>query len=86
MVERGLCDVDGLLDNRHVEDGQNVPELRVAVGLQPGPEMVGKSSSPYSVLVGYKGVVSLEMEDLFTCHVEAGAVTSIDALEATISK
>jgi sugar phosphate isomerase/epimerase len=36
-------------------------------------------------MTGYDGYVSLEMEDL-TMSVEAGLRTSIDALEATISK
>ena len=41
----------------------------------------------FSVLsmMGYNGDVSLEMEDL-TMSVEAGVVTSIDALRQTISR
>jgi len=36
-------------------------------------------------MMGYDGYVSLEMEDL-TMSVEAGLLTSIDALNQTISK
>lgn len=36
-------------------------------------------------MMGYNGYVSLEMEDL-TMSAEAGLVTSIDALNHTISK
>lgn len=83
-IERGLCDVDGLLDNRHVEDVAERTWNYVAVGCGKDLQWWKEFFSVLS-MVGYKGVVSLEMEDL-TMSVEAGVTTSIEALEATISK
>lgn len=83
-IERGLADIDGLLDNSRVEEVATRTWNYVAVGC--GHDL-GWWKEFFSVLsmIGYKGVVSLEMEDL-TMSVEAGVVTSIEALNATISK
>lgn len=75
---------DGLLDNRHVEDVAERTWNYVAVGCGKDLQWWKEFFSVLS-MVGYKGVVSLEMEDL-TMSVEAGVTTSIEALEATISK
>ena len=83
-IERGLADIDGLLDNSRVEDVETRTWNYVAVGC--GHDLAWWKEF-FSVLsmTGYKGVVSLEMEDL-TMSVEAGVTTSIEALNATISK
>lgn len=83
-IERGLADIDGLLDNSRVEDVATRTWNYVAVGCGHDLKWWKEFFSVLS-MVGYKGVVSLEMEDL-TMSVEAGVVTSIEALEATISK
>ncbi|MFV0529569.1 MAG: sugar phosphate isomerase/epimerase family protein [Lachnospiraceae bacterium] len=83
-IERGLCDVDGLLDNHRVEDVAIRTWNYVAVGCGQDLKWWKEFFSVLS-MTGYKGVVSLEMEDL-TMSVEAGVTTSIEALNATISK
>ncbi len=83
-IERGLSDVDGLLDNRHVEDVADRTWNYVAVGCGKDLQWWKEFFSVLSML-GYHDVVSLEMEDL-TMSVEAGVVTSLDALRATISQ
>ena len=83
-IERGLCDIDGLLDNSKVEDIETRTWNYVAVGCGHDLQWWKEFFSVLS-MIGYKGVVSLEMEDL-TMSVEAGVRTSIDALNATISK
>lgn len=83
-IERGLSDIDGLLDNSRVEDVKNRTWNYVAVGCGHDLKWWKEFFSVLS-MVGYDGVVSLEMEDL-TMSVEAGVTTSIDALQATISK
>lgn len=83
-IERGLCDVNGLLETKPVTDSENRTWNYVAVGC-------GKDLQWWKVffsvchMVGYDGVVSLEMEDL-TMSVEAGVKTSVDALKQTISQ
>ena len=83
-IERGLCDIDGLLDNHQVEDVAVRTWNYVAVGCGRDLQWWKEFFSVLSMM-GYDGIVSLEMEDL-TMSVEAGVVTSLEALNATISK
>lgn len=83
-IERGLADVDGLLEYQPVTQTKNRTWNYVAVGC--GQDLKWWKEF-FSVLrmTGYNGYVSLEMEDL-TMSVEAGLRTSIDALNATLSQ
>lgn len=83
-IERGLADVNGLLEPRPVTDSAERTWNYVAVGC--GKDLQWwKEFFSVCHMMGYDGYVSLEMEDL-TMSVEAGVLTSIDALNATISK
>ncbi|MGP8305915.1 sugar phosphate isomerase/epimerase family protein [Vibrio sp. YIC-376] len=83
-IERGLADVDGLLEPRPVEESADRTWNYVAVGC--GQDLQWwKEFFSVCHMMGYNGDVSLEMEDL-TMTVAAGVETSIDALKATISK
>ena len=83
-IERGLADVDGLLEYQPVTQTKTRTWNYVAVGC--GQDLRWWKEF-FSVLrmTGYNGYVSLEMEDL-TMSVEAGLRTSIDALNATLSQ
>ena len=83
-IERGLADIDGLLETRPVTETQSRTLNYVAVGC--GQDLRWWKEF-FSVLrmTGYDGYVSLEMEDL-TMSVGAGLQTSIDALNASISR
>ena len=83
-IERGLADVDGLLEYQPVTQTKTRTWNYVAVGC--GQDLKWWKEF-FSVLrmTGYNGYVSLEMEDL-TMSVEAGLRTSIDALNATLSQ
>ncbi|MBP2199849.1 sugar phosphate isomerase/epimerase family protein [Pantoea cypripedii] len=83
-IERGLADVDGLMEYQPVTHTKTRTWNYVAVGC--GQDLKWWKEF-FSVLrmTGYDGDVSLEMEDL-TMSVEAGLQTSIDALNATISR
>lgn len=83
-IERGLADVDGLLEYQPVTQTKTRTWNYVAVGC--GQDLKWWKEF-FSVLrmTGYNGYVSLEMEDLTMC-VEAGLRTSIDALNATLSQ
>lgn len=83
-IERGLADVDGLLEYQPVTQTKTRTRNYVAVGC--GQDLKWWKEF-FSVLrmTGYNGYVSLEMEDL-TMSVEAGLRTSIDALNATLSQ
>jgi sugar phosphate isomerase/epimerase len=83
-IERGLCDVDGLMEYKPVTDTKNRTWNYVAVGCGKDLQWWKEFFSVLS-MTGYNDYVSLEMEDL-TMSVDAGLRTSIDALEATISK
>lgn len=83
-IERGLADVNGLMECKPVSDTKNRTWNYVAVGCGKDLQWWKEFFSVLS-MTGYNGHVSLEMEDL-TMSVEAGLRTSIDALEATISK
>ncbi|MEB7877758.1 sugar phosphate isomerase/epimerase [Klebsiella oxytoca] len=83
-IERGMADVDGLLEYQPVTQTKTRTWNYVAVGC--GQDLKWWKEF-FSVLrmTGYNGYVSLEMEDL-TMSVEAGLRTSIDALNATLSQ
>ncbi|WP_413738470.1 sugar phosphate isomerase/epimerase family protein [Sodalis sp. RH21] len=83
-IERGLADIDGLLEYQPVTASKNRTWNYVAVGC--GKDLLWWKEF-FSVLsmTGYNGWVSLEMEDL-TMSVEAGIETSIQALQQTISR
>jgi len=83
-IERGLADIDGLLEPRSVEESAERTWNYVAVGCGKDLQWWKEFFSVVHMM-GYNGDVSLEMEDL-TMTVEAGVNTSIDALKATISQ
>ena len=83
-IERGLADVDGLLEPRPVTDSAQRVWNYVAVGCGKDLQWWKEFFSVVH-MCGYDGDVSLEMEDL-TMTVDAGVATSIDALNQTISK
>lgn len=83
-IERGLCDINGLLETKPVTDTENRTWNYVAVGC--GKDLQWwKEFFSVCHMMGYDGYVSLEMEDL-TMTVEAGVKTSIAALKQTISQ
>ena len=83
-IERGLADVNGLLETKVVEDTKNRAWNYVAVGA--GHDLQWwKEFFSVCRMEGYNDWVSLEMEDL-TMSVEAGIQTSVDALKQTISR
>ena len=83
-IERGLADVDGLLEYQPVTQTKTRTWNYVAVGC--GQDLKWwKEFFAVLRMTGYNGYVSLEMEDL-TMSVEAGLRTSIDALNATLSQ
>ena len=83
-LERGLVDVNGLLETKPVEDVANRAWNYVAVGCGKDLQWWKEFFSVVRMM-GYNDWVSLEMEDL-TMSVEAGIKTSIDALKQTISQ
>ncbi|MCX7275996.1 MAG: sugar phosphate isomerase/epimerase [Burkholderiales bacterium] len=83
-IERGLVDINGLLETRPVTDTVNRSWNYVAVGC--GKDLQWwKEFFSVCRMVGYDAHVSLEMEDL-TMSTEAGVLTSISALQQTISQ
>lgn len=83
-IERGLCDVNGLLEYKPVTDSVKRTWNYVAVGC--GKDLQWwKEFFSVCRMMGYNGHVSLEMEDL-TMSVKAGVFTSVDALKQSISK
>lgn len=82
-IERGLADVNGLLETKPVTDAAKRTWNYVAVGCGKDLQWWKEFFSVVGMM-GYQGWVSLEMEDL-TMSVEAGVVTSVDALKQTIS-
>ena len=81
-IERGLADVNGLLETREVTDVAARSWNYVAVGAGHDLQWWKEFFSVVG-MCGYDGWVSLEMED-FTMSTEAGIRSSIDALQATI--
>lgn len=83
-LERGLVEVNGLLETKPVEDVANRAWNYVAVGCGRDLQWWKEFFSVVRMM-GYDDWVSLEMEDL-TMSVEAGIKTSIGALKQTISR
>ena len=83
-IERGLADTNGILEPKPVTESADRVWNYVAVGCGKDLQWWKEFFSVLSMM-GYNGDVSLEMEDL-TMSVEAGVVTSIDALRQTISR
>lgn len=83
-IERGLADIDGLLDYQPVTETKTRAWNYVAVGCGRDLQWWKEFFSVLS-MYGYDGYVSLEMEDL-TMSVEAGLETSIEALNASLSR
>ncbi|KEO55408.1 sugar phosphate isomerase/epimerase family protein [Thioclava pacifica] len=81
-IERGLADVNGLLELKEVTDVANRSWNYVAVGAGHDLQYWKEFFSVVGMM-GYDDWVSLEMED-FTMSTEAGIQSSIDALQATI--
>lgn len=82
-IERGLSDVDGILEPRPVTEPAERVWNYVAVGCGKDLQWWKEFFSVVHMM-GYDGDVSLEMEDL-TMTVEAGVLTSVNALKQTIS-
>ena len=83
-IERGMAEVNGILEPRSVSDSAERVWNYVAVGCGRDLQWWKEFFSVVHMM-GYDGDVSLEMEDL-TMSVEAGVATSIDALRQTISQ
>lgn len=83
-IERGLADVNGLLELREVTDVATRAWNYVAVGAGHDLQWWKEFFSVVR-MVGYNDWVSLEMED-FTMSTAAGIQSSIDALQVTISR
>lgn len=81
-IERGLAEVNGLLETRSVTDVKNRSWNYVAVGAGHDLQWWKEFFSVVGMM-GYNDWVSLEMED-FTMSTHAGVQSSIDALQATI--
>ncbi|OZG70373.1 hypothetical protein BTA51_26395 [Hahella sp. CCB-MM4] len=81
-IERGLADINGLLELREVTDVASRSWNYVAVGAGHDLQWWKEFFSVVGMM-GYNDWVSLEMED-FTMSTEAGIQSSIDALQATI--
>ena len=83
-LEKGMVDVNGLLELKDVTDVANRAWNYVAVGAGRDLQWWKEFFSVVR-MCGYNDWVSLEMED-FTMSTEAGIQSSIDALQATISR
>jgi sugar phosphate isomerase/epimerase len=81
-IERGLADINGLLELKEVTDVANRSWNYVAVGAGHDLQWWKEFFSVVGMM-GYNDWVSLEMED-FTMSTQAGIQSSIDALQATI--
>ncbi|WP_147197614.1 sugar phosphate isomerase/epimerase [Pantoea sp. MBD-2R] len=83
-LERGLVDINGLLETKPVEEVANRAWNYVAVGC--GQDLQWwKAFFSVVRMMGYNEWVSLEMEDL-TMSVDAGIASSVAALQQTISQ
>jgi sugar phosphate isomerase/epimerase len=83
-IERGLAEVNGLLEIEEIDKVADRAWNYVAVGCGRDLQWWKEFFSVVK-MAGYDGFVSLEMEDL-TMSVEAGIRTSVDALKASISQ
>ena len=81
-IERGLADINGLLETKPVTDCENRTWNYVAVGCGKDLQWWKEFFSVVR-MGGYNGWVSMEMDDL-TMSLEAGVNTSIDVLNQTI--
>ncbi|HEY8804212.1 MAG TPA: hypothetical protein VIM42_03730 [Clostridium sp.] len=82
-MERGMVEVNGLLETKVVTDVANRAWNYVAVGC--GKDLQWwKEFFAVVKMMGYDGPVSIKMEDL-TMSVEAGLNTPVDALKQAIS-
>ncbi|MBS3995035.1 MAG: sugar phosphate isomerase/epimerase, partial [Alkaliphilus sp.] len=82
-IERGIADVNGLVETKEIDDCSNRAWNYVAVGCGKDLQWWKEFFSVVKMM-GYDDHVSLEMEDL-TMSVEAGIKTSVDALKQTMS-
>lgn len=83
-IEQGIVNKNGLFEPKPVSELAERSWNYVAVGCGKDLQWWKEFFSVLS-MGGYHGDVSLEMED-FTMSTEAGVLTSIDALNQTISK
>ena len=83
-IERGLADINGLLEMREVTDVANRSWNYVAVGAGHGLQWWKEFFSVVR-MTGYNDWVSLEVED-FTMSAEAGIRSSVHALMESISR
>ena len=83
-IERGMAAINGLTEWKDVHDTANRTWNYVAVGCGQDLQWWKEFFSVVRMM-GYNEYVSLEMED-FTMSTEAGVLTSVDALQQTISK
>ncbi|GAC12542.1 sugar phosphate isomerase/epimerase family protein [Paraglaciecola chathamensis] len=83
-LERGLVEINGIMETKEIDDVANRAWNYVAVGC--GQDLKWwKEFFSVVRMTGYNDYVSLEMEDL-TMSVEAGLNTSIEALQKSISQ
>ncbi|MEW5290448.1 MULTISPECIES: sugar phosphate isomerase/epimerase family protein [Erwinia] len=83
-LERGIVEVNGLLETKPVEDVAGRAWNYVAVGCGQDLQWWKEFFSVVRMM-GYNDWVSLEMEDL-TMSVDAGITSSVSALQQTISQ
>jgi sugar phosphate isomerase/epimerase len=83
-LERGLVEVNGLLETKEIDDVANRAWNYVAVGCGKDIQWWKEFFSVVK-MTGYDGFVSLEMEDL-TMSTEAGIQSSVAALKQSISQ
>jgi len=83
-LERGLIEVNGLLETKEIDDVANRAWNYVAVGCGKDIQWWKEFFSVVK-MTGYDGFVSLEMEDL-TMSTEAGIQSSVAALKQSISQ
>ncbi|HIE0706550.1 TPA: sugar phosphate isomerase/epimerase family protein [Serratia marcescens] len=83
-LERGVVEVNGLLETKPIDDVARRAWNYVAVGCGRDLQWWKEFFSVVRMM-GYNDWVSLEMEDL-TMSVDAGIVSSVQALQQTISR
>lgn len=83
-LERGIVEVNGLLETKPIDDVAGRAWNYVAVGCGRDLQWWKEFFSVVR-MTGYNDWVSLEMEDL-TMSVDAGIASSVQALQQTISR
>lgn len=83
-LERGVVEVNGLLETKPIDDVARRARNYVAVGCGRDLQWWKEFFSVVRMM-GYNDWVSLEMEDL-TMSVDAGIASSVQALQQTISR